>query len=124
MSAPSSLDRDRTTVGTASGPVSVVDTGGDRPVAVFVHGVGTSSALWRNLVPLVTAERRCVAPDLPLHGGTPMSPDWKVSLGALADFVLATLDSMGIERYDLIANDTGGAVAQIMAAAAPHRLRS
>lgn len=124
MSELAELQRHRTTVDTAGGPVSVVDTGGDLPVAVFVHGVGTSSLLWRNLIPLVAAERRCVAPDLPLHGDTPMDPDWPVSLRSLADFVLATLDAMGLDEYDLVANDTGGAVTQIVAASAPHRVRS
>jgi pimeloyl-ACP methyl ester carboxylesterase len=127
MSAPTTLadfEDHRTTVATASGPVSVVDTGGGLPVAVLVHGVGTSSLLWRNLVPLVAGSRRCVAPDLPLHGQTPMDPDQPISLRVLADFVLTTIDAMGIDRYDLVANDTGGAVAQIVAASAPHRLRS
>jgi pimeloyl-ACP methyl ester carboxylesterase len=124
MSALADLERHRTTVATTGGPVSVVDTGGDLPVAVFVHGVGTSSLLWRNVIPLVAGQRRCVAPDLPLHGDTPMDPDAPISLGVLADFVRTTLDAMGIDRYDLVANDTGGAVAQIVAARAPRRLRS
>jgi pimeloyl-ACP methyl ester carboxylesterase len=124
MSSLTALERDRRMVESATGPVNVVDTGGDGPVAVFVHGVGTSSALWRNLLPHLRDLRRCVAPDLPLHGGTPMRPDQEVSLRALADFVLGTLDAMGVADYDLVANDTGGAVAQIVAASAPERVRT
>src|SRR3954452_15487223 len=106
MSTAPDHERQPATVTTARGQASVGDTGGDAPVAVFVHGLGTSSTLWRNLVPLVGADRRCVAPDLPLHGGTPLAPEHPVSLRALADFVLATLDAMGVEGYDLVANDT------------------
>jgi pimeloyl-ACP methyl ester carboxylesterase len=124
MSSLDDLDRHRATVPTPTGPVSVVDTGGDAPVAVFVHGVGTSSALWRNVIPLVAGDRRCVAVDLPNHGGTPMAPDQAVSLRWLADVVLGTLDAMGLDRYDLVANDTGGAVAQIVTAMAPERVRT
>ena len=45
--------------------MSYVDTGGDGPVVVFLHGNPTSSYLWRNVIPPVQATgARCLAPDL------------------------------------------------------------
>ena len=38
-------------------------TGEGRPV-VFLHGNPTSSYLWRNIIPLVSGNARCIAPDL------------------------------------------------------------
>jgi pimeloyl-ACP methyl ester carboxylesterase len=118
------LDRHRRQLATSVGPASCIDTGGELPVAVFVHGVGTSSYLWRKVVPLVVEGRRCVAPDLPLHGATPMRPDQPVSLRILAEFVVAVVDALGVPEFDLVANDTGGAVAQIVAGMASDRVRS
>jgi len=40
---------------------------GDRTV-VFLHGNPTSSYLWRNIVPHVSDQARCIAPDLIGHG--------------------------------------------------------
>ena len=37
-------------------------TGEGRPV-VFLHGNPTSSYLWRNIIPLVSGNARCIAPD-------------------------------------------------------------
>jgi haloalkane dehalogenase len=44
--------------------MAYVDTGGDGPIAVFLHGNPTSSYLWRNVIEKVTPTARCLAPDL------------------------------------------------------------
>jgi haloalkane dehalogenase len=44
--------------------ISYVDTGGDGPLAVFLHGNPTSSYLWRNVIKQVAPVARCLAPDL------------------------------------------------------------
>jgi steroid delta-isomerase-like uncharacterized protein len=38
--------------------------------------------------------------------------------------VLAFIEALGEEQVDLVANDSGGAIAQIVAAQAPHRIRT
>jgi pimeloyl-ACP methyl ester carboxylesterase len=45
-----------------------------------------------------------------------------VSLTGLAQRVIELCDHLGLERFDLVANDTGGAVAQIVAARLGDRL--
>ncbi len=114
-------DSHRKVVDTESGPVGYVDVGSGPP-ALFVHGIGTGGLLWRNVIGVLAEERRCIAVDLPLHGRTPVRPDQDLSLTGLAKVVedfCAALDLTGI---DLVANDTGGAVAQIVAAHQPQRL--
>lgn len=44
--------------------MSYVDTGGDGPIVVFLHGNPTSSYLWRNVIAEVAPGARCLAPDL------------------------------------------------------------
>jgi pimeloyl-ACP methyl ester carboxylesterase len=114
-------DSIRRMVDTASGPVGCVDTGSGRP-ALFVHGVGTSGLLWRNVIGLLQDERRCIALDLPLHGDTPVRPDQDLSLTGLARVVEDLCEALNLSGIDLVANDTGGAVAQIVAAHQAQRL--
>jgi pimeloyl-ACP methyl ester carboxylesterase len=108
---------------TESGPISYLDVGGGRP-AVFIHGLIANSLLWRHVISEVASEqRRCIAVDLPGHGHTPAAPAHAdVSLTGLAKRVIELVDHLGLDRFDLVAKDTGGAVAQIVAAHAGERL--
>ena len=101
--------------------IDYVDVG-QGPVALFVHGVGTSSYLWRNVIAELRDERRCVAVDLPLHGGS--DPREDLSIPALAEAVEELCDGLGLDQVDLVANDTGGAVAQVFAVRHRERLRT
>ncbi|MER6575948.1 alpha/beta hydrolase [Nonomuraea sp. NPDC001023] len=101
--------------------ITYVDVGRG-PVTLFVHGVGTSSYLWRNVIAELRDERRCVALDLPAHGGSEPRDD--LSIPALAEAVEELCAGLGLDEVDLVANDTGGAVAQVFAVRHPGRLRS
>jgi pimeloyl-ACP methyl ester carboxylesterase len=97
---------------------------GSGPAALFVHGVGTNALLWHHVIRAFAGERRCVAIDVPLHGGTPAAPGQDFSLGALAEVVEGFCQAAGLSSVDLVAHDTGGAVAQVFAARHSDRLRS
>jgi pimeloyl-ACP methyl ester carboxylesterase len=118
------VDKHRGQIRTRSGPASYVDTGGPGRPVLLVHGVGTSSYLWRNVLADLDGQRRCVALDLPLHGHTPAAPGQDFSLPGLARFVEDCCDALGLSEVDLVANDTGGAVAQVFAATHPERLHT
>jgi len=47
--------------------MACVSAGAGEPV-VFLHGNPTSSYLWRNVMPWVERDHRCLAPDLVLTG--------------------------------------------------------
>lgn len=118
------LDEHRGQVEIKSGPVSYIDTGGPGRPALFVHGLATSSYLWRNVIDQLSGERRCVAFDLPLHGRTPAAAHQDFSLPGLARFISECADGLGLSEIDLIGNDTGGAICQAFAAADPGRLHT
>jgi len=118
------LDKYRSEIQTKSGPASYVDTGGPGRPVLLVHGVGTSSYLWRNVVAELDGERRCVSFDLPLHGHTPAAPGQDFTLNGLARFIADGCDALGLTDIDLVANDTGGAVTQVFAANHPERLHT
>ena len=90
---------------------------------MFLHGLLVNGDLWRNVVPALAGEFRCITPDLPLGSHElPMKPDADLSppavAGLIADF-LATLDLDGVT---LVANDTGGALTQILLTTRPERV--
>ncbi len=116
-------ENQRGRVSTASGDVSYTDVG-EGPVALFVHGVGTNNLLWRKVVAELAGERRCVAPDLPGHGASPVTPAQDLSLNGLARLLEDFCESLELGEFDLVANDTGGAVAQVFAAHHADRLRT
>jgi pimeloyl-ACP methyl ester carboxylesterase len=116
------LDAHRATVATPSGDISYVAVG-EGPPALFVHGVGTNAYLWRNVLGRLPG-RRGIALDLPAHGRSPAGPDRDLSLGGLADAVAGLCDALGLAEIDLVGNDTGGGVAQIVAARHSDRLRT
>jgi pimeloyl-ACP methyl ester carboxylesterase len=115
------LDAHRRSVRTRSGELSYIDVG-TGPVALFVHGLVTNAYLWRNVIEALTGERRCIAVDLPLHGQSPVSAEQDVSVAGLAAVLGDFCDALGLASIDLVANDTGGAIAQILAARDPQRL--
>jgi pimeloyl-ACP methyl ester carboxylesterase len=116
------LDRDE---------VAYVDHGdAGAPAALFVHGVLVNADLWRNVIWDVADARRCIAPDLPAHGATPApaadtdGAPADLSLNGLAALIDELCERLGLDQVDLVANDTGGAVAQVFAARFPHRIRT
>jgi len=115
------LDAHRHAAATRSGEVSYVDVG-TGPVALFVHGLATSAYLWRDVIEPLAGQRRCLAIDLPGHGQSPVTAEQDVSIAALAQLIADFCDALGLDRVDLVANDTGGAVAQVFAARNPQRL--
>jgi pimeloyl-ACP methyl ester carboxylesterase len=105
--------------------IAYVDIGESDATALFVHGVLVNADLWRNVIFDVAELRRCVAPDLPAHGSSPVpGPAADVSLTGLARMLDGLCDQLGLDQVDVVANDTGGAIAQVFAAHYPQRIRT
>jgi pimeloyl-ACP methyl ester carboxylesterase len=106
-----------------SGRIAYIEQG-QGPVALFIHGVPLNGYHWRHVIDRLRHIRRCIAIDLMGLGYSELAPEQDVSFTAQAHMIAEVLDALGIEQIDLIANDSGGAIAQIFAAHYPHRLRS
>ena len=90
---------------------------GDGPPVVFVHGLLVNADLWRNVVPpLAAAGVRCIAPDWPLGAHEVPVPDADLSPPGVATLVAAFLDVLDLHEVTVVANDTGGAITQILMA--------
>ncbi|WP_412061348.1 alpha/beta fold hydrolase [Rubrivirga sp. IMCC45206] len=102
--------------------VVYLDTGGDHPVLVALHGIGASKDHWARLAALVRDRVRVVAPDLPGFGESAVTGD--LSMAGQAETVVAFLDALGLDRVHLAGSSMGGRIAAELAHAAPERLRS
>lgn len=96
---------------------------GGRPV-VFIHGYAMASSLWRPLAGRLSARGlECYAPTWPLGAHTePMREGVELTMERLAATVAEFLEALELHDVVLVGNDTGGALAQIVATTAPARL--
>ena len=98
--------------------IAYLEKGQDRPV-VFLHGIPTSSFLWRGVMAGVSRRYRCLAPDLLGLGDTEVGLDQDYSMPAQAEMVAGFLERLGLSHAAIAAHDQGGACAQILAARYP-----
>src|SRR3954465_7201855 len=106
-----------------AGRINYRERGTGRPV-VFVHGLLVNGDLWRKVVPQVAeAGFRCITPDWPLGSHeVAMRPDADLSPAGLAATLAAFLDALDLDDVVLVANDTGGALTQLVMTRHPDRI--
>jgi pimeloyl-ACP methyl ester carboxylesterase len=96
---------------------------GSGPAVVFVHGLLVDGSLWTPVADALSADHRCIVPELPLGSHREaMNPDADLSPPGLAAVVAGVLDALELEDVTLVGNDTGGAISQLVATRHPERL--
>ncbi|MFF2087018.1 alpha/beta fold hydrolase [Nocardia sp. NPDC058176] len=106
----------------SAGRVRYHETGSGTPV-VFVHGLLVNADLWREVVPaLAAAGHRCLAPDWPLGAHSIPLPDADLTPTGLADLIAEFLDVLDLTEVTIVANDTGGALTQLLMTRRPERI--
>jgi len=93
----------------SAGPIEYEDTGGEGPPVVLLHGLVMNGSLWRNVVPRLGSDYRCVVPTLPLGGHRKrMRSDADLSLHGQAGLVAEFLEGLELTDVTLVLNDWGG----------------
>jgi pimeloyl-ACP methyl ester carboxylesterase len=104
-----SSDRQPTTIDLSEGPIDYVDTGGDGPTVVLLHGVLMNYTVWRDVIAELTPAFRCIAPTLPLGSHRqPMRAGADLSIDGIALLVAEFLERLDLQDVTLIMNDWGG----------------
>ncbi|WP_194837423.1 alpha/beta fold hydrolase [Nocardia sp. XZ_19_369] len=104
------------------GRIRYHDTGQGSPV-VFVHGLLVNSDLWRKVVPgIAAAGHRCLTPDWPLGAHQIAMPDADLTPSGVADLIAAFLERLDLQDVTVVANDTGGAITQVLMTHHPARI--
>lgn len=90
---------------------------GDGPAILFVHGIFVNASLWRQVIGALDGHFRCLAPDWPLGAHPyPMGTGADLSPRGVARLIAEFLDVLDVEEVTVVANDTGGAVTQLLLA--------
>ncbi|MFQ5426248.1 MAG: haloalkane dehalogenase [Gaiellales bacterium] len=82
-----------------------IDEGSGEPV-LFLHGNPTSSYLWRNIVPHLSSEARCIAPDL-IGFGKSDKPDIGYRFFDHARYLEGFIEQLGLRNITLVVHDWG-----------------
>ena len=93
---------------------------GHGPVLLLLHGTGSSSASWRDLIPLLSDRFTLVAPDLPGHGRTSGVPRGPCSLPVMAHALAVLMRDLGLDPEFVAGHSAGAAIsAQMVLAETP-----
>jgi pimeloyl-ACP methyl ester carboxylesterase len=109
----------------AGGVRSFVREAGSGQAVVCVHGVPSSSFLYRKVNDELAARGlRGVAFDLPGLGLAARPEGYDYTWTGLGRFAIAAVDALGLDRFHLVVHDIGGPVGFELAAAMPERVQS
>jgi len=89
---------------------------GEGPDLVFIHGWPLDLNTYRDLAPLLASSFRCHLFDLPGAGATQTTDRRALRLDAHIDTTRALIDQLGLQRYAILAHDSGGLIARYVAA--------
>src|SRR5918999_3326535 len=100
---------------TSFGQIAYVERGsGD--VALFLHGLPTNGFHWRGVIGHLSEQRRCIALDLMGLGYSEVPEAQPLDPESQAAMIAAFLDALSLDSVDVVANDSGGGVAQLFLA--------
>lgn len=112
-------------------PVRTVDTGtarvvvrvtGSGPPLLLVHGFPLSGFTWRHVLPALAARHTCYVPDLPGLGESRWTAETDFSFPGQARTLHALVERLALDRYAVLAQDTGGTFARLLALMDPGRV--
>jgi haloalkane dehalogenase len=108
---------------TSFGDIAYIERG-TGAAALFLHGFPLNSFQWRGVLDPLSGLRRCIAPDFLALGYTEVAPGQDVSPDSQVAMLVEFMDKLGIGKADIVANDSGGAIAQLLLVRYPERIRS
>ena len=85
--------------------IHYIDEGQGDPV-LFLHGNPTCNYLWRNIIPYVSGQARCIAPDL-IGMGKSDKPDIDYGFEDSYCYLLEFIEKMELKNVTLVVHDWG-----------------
>jgi pimeloyl-ACP methyl ester carboxylesterase len=108
---------------TPFGDIAYVARGQGRAV-LLLHGFPLNGFQWRGVIDRLAPHALCIAPDFLGTGHTRATAGQDVGPDSQVLMLASLLDSLGVSGVDVIANDSGCAVAQLFALRHAMRVRS
>ncbi len=85
-----------------------LEDGSGDPI-LFLHGMPTSSYLWRNVIPYVKSLGRCIAPDL-IGMGKSDKPDIEYSVNDHINYIEKFIEKLNLKRITLVMHGWGSVI--------------
>jgi pimeloyl-ACP methyl ester carboxylesterase len=106
------------------GNIAYLEVGiAENPTILFVHGIPTSSFLWRHVLDFLQNDFHCIAPDLMGLGDTKVDiKSAKFHMEAQAQMLSEFMTVLGYEHFGVVCHDQGAAAVQLIAAHEPDKL--
>lgn len=89
--------------------IRYLETGNSKKILVLVHGLGASAERWSKAIPFLAKDYRLIIPDL-IGFGYSDKPLVDYTTNFFADFLGKFLDSIGIDKPNIIGSSLGGQV--------------
>lgn len=104
------------------GEIHYREQGEGEPI-VFVHGFLVNGRLWDGAAEALSSEFRCLVPDWPM-GSHPvaMNADADLTPPGIARMIAGFLEALDLDDVTIVANDSGGAISQILVTQHPQRV--
>jgi haloalkane dehalogenase len=109
---------------TGFGRIAYIERGTGPRAALFLHGFPLSGFQWRGALERLSPYRRCIAADFMGLGFTEVPPGQSLEPAAQAQMLASVLDALSVDTVDVVANDSGIAVAQLFATTFSERVRT
>ncbi len=97
-----------------------------QPPVLFVHGSGPGVSTWANwrlALPVISQQRRAIAPDMVGFGYTDRPAGIAYTMATWVQQALDLMDALELPQVDLVGNSFGGALSLALAIRAPQRVR-
>ena len=82
---------------------------GKGPVVLLLHGTGSSTHSWSDLIPLLEAHPQVLVPDLPGHAFTLGAKLEDLTLDEIANSLQLLIEQLGIEAPSIVVGHSAGA---------------
>jgi pimeloyl-ACP methyl ester carboxylesterase len=92
---------------------------GKGEAVVLIHGITTSSFIWRNIIPKLAKEYDVIAVDLLGCGESSTDLHADYSIKNQAELIVGLLQKLDIKKAHIVGHDIGGGIVQIMAVRYP-----
>ena len=87
----------------------VIDTGGDKPAVVLIHGLANSIEIWSRILPALAERHRVIAFDMPGFGEADR-PESAYDSAFFCEQLTAVLDTLALRRAHLVGSSMGASV--------------
>jgi haloalkane dehalogenase len=85
-----------------------IEAGEGDPI-LFLHGIPTSSYVWRNILPHLASLGRCIAPDL-IGFGQSDKPDIQYTVADHITYIEALIETLNLKKITLVMHGWGSVI--------------